>query len=259
MTEVAASERTAEPRGRVAGYWKFWGTTLWGLAIIASFAIIGFGGVFGELVWLDPGPSATPEDLVAALFDHRALLLTIIAAAVAGELAILALAVRLSGVGMQDYLGLVLPRPRDILIGLAGLVALSLAIALIGYFFGGLQSGRVNLGMYRTARAAGLLPVMIVAAVIVAPVMEELVFRGFLLPGWAASRLGAVGGVVLSSIVWAILHFQYDVWGIATVFCYGLWFGFVRLRSGSTLATMILHLLQNGAAISLIAALYSKA
>jgi uncharacterized protein len=256
MTEVAASERTAGPKHRAGGYWKFWGTTLWGLAIIASFAIIEFGGVFGALVWLDPGRSVTTEDVVAALFDHKGLLLTIFAVAIAGALAVLALAVRLSGLGMRDYLGLVLPGPRDVVVGLAGLVIVSLVVGLIAHLFGGSQAGRATLGMYRSARGAGLLPAMIVGVVIVAPIVEELVFRGFLLPGWAASRLGTVGGLVLSSVVWALLHFQYDVWGIAMVFCYGLWFGFVRLRSGSTLATMILHVLQNGAAILLIVAFY---
>jgi membrane protease YdiL (CAAX protease family) len=59
------------------------------------------------------------------------------------------------------------------------------------------------------------------------------------------SRLGAVGAVGLTSLVWALIHVQYDAYGIATIFVTGLLLGYVRLKTGSLYATIFLHGLMN--------------
>ena len=45
---------------------------------------------------------------------------------------------------------------------------------------------------YRAAKLAGVLPLLWLSMVVVAPVTEELLFRGFLHRGWAPSWLGVV-------------------------------------------------------------------
>lgn len=67
----------------------------------------------------------------------------------------------------------------------------------------------------------------IVAIVVVAPVVEEILFRGFLLHRWAA-RWGTTTGVLLSSAVFAILHVElvgHFIFGVAMAALY------VRTRS----------------------------
>ena len=82
-----------------------------------------------------------------------------------------------------------------------------------------------------------------------APVMEELLFRGFLLRGYTASRLGPIGAVLLTSAAWASMHIQYEVFYVVQIFVLGCVFGWLRLRSGSTTLTLILHGIVNLTAI----------
>ena len=102
--------------------------------------------------------------------------------------------------------------------------------------------------IYQDARDSGTLALLLFAAVVAAPVGEEIVFRGFLFRGWSASRLGVTGTIVLTSAIWAAIHVQYDWFGIMQVFCLGLLFGWVRWRSGSTVLTILMHAVTNLAA-----------
>jgi len=96
--------------------------------------------------------------------------------------------------------------------------------------------------MYESATS---MPLLLLAVILVAPVCEEVVVRGFLFRGLASSRLGAWGAIVLTSGIWAIIHIQYDWYGIAFIFLYGLFLGFVRSKTGSTTITIFLHCLLN--------------
>jgi membrane protease YdiL (CAAX protease family) len=90
---------------------------------------------------------------------------------------------------------------------------------------------------------------LIVAAGVVVPFYEEVLVRGFLLPGLQASILGGPGAVVVSSVLWAGLHLQYDLFDLTAVFALGILFGCARLFEGSTLLAVALHALVNTAGI----------
>jgi membrane protease YdiL (CAAX protease family) len=49
----------------------------------------------------------------------------------------------------------------------------------------------------------------------------------------------------LISLLWAVPHLQYDWTGILLIFVVGLFLGWMRWRSGSTLLTFLLHALFN--------------
>jgi len=98
------------------------------------------------------------------------------------------------------------------------------------------------LTVYKTAYFT---PLLWLAMVIVAPLSEETFFRGFLFKGIEYSRLGAVGAVILTSLAWAIMHLQYDVYGIFGLFVGGLLVGYARLKSGSLYVPIAMHALQN--------------
>jgi membrane protease YdiL (CAAX protease family) len=100
----------------------------------------------------------------------------------------------------------------------------------------------------KTAQDDGLLWLLVVAFCVVAPISEELLARGFLYRGWSASFLRVPGAIILSSLVWTMLHLQYDWFALLNVFSLGLWFGYLRYRSQSILLTMVLHGLNNLAA-----------
>lgn len=98
-----------------------------------------------------------------------------------------------------------------------------------------------------------MLPLLCLSVIIVAPITEELFFRGFLHRGWAPSWLGVSGTiVVLTSALWTTLHQQYNWLGILSILFMGLLFGWVRERSGTTTLTILLHALNNLISITFI-------
>lgn len=78
-----------------------------------------------------------------------------------------------------------------------------------------------------------------------APVSEELMFRGFLLPALAQSRLGFPLAAVLTTLAWTVLHLSYSVAGLLEVFIVGLLFCWMMWRYGSLWLPMVLHALYN--------------
>ena len=83
----------------------------------------------------------------------------------------------------------------------------------------------------------------VLATVVLAPVTEEVIFRGLIfsrleraMPGWLAA--------VLSALAFGLCHGQ-PVW-MAYAFVLGLVFAFLRLRTGSILPSMLAHFIFNG-------------
>ncbi|HVV72695.1 MAG TPA: HAD-IA family hydrolase, partial [Verrucomicrobiae bacterium] len=99
--------------------------------------------------------------------------------------------------------------------------------------------------MQNAYRTAGFAPLLWVALLVAAPIAEETLFRGFLFVGILHSRLGPIGAITITSLVWALIHVQYDAYGVSTVFVTGLLLGLVRLSTGSLYATVFLHFLMN--------------
>jgi membrane protease YdiL (CAAX protease family) len=216
---------------------------------MAVLMVVAIGGVFVTLLWIDTGSDLSDGELQALLYTDPKILLGVFGPAFAVAFGVMALAVRLSRIPMRDYLGLTLPRGRDVLLGIGGIVALYAAFALAAYLMGPFSSPFFVIELYHRALALGLLPALIVGIVVVAPVSEEILFRGFLLPGWATSWLGRTGAIVLTSAIWTALHTQYNWIILVDIFCIGLWLGWLRLKTGSTLLTIITHAFQNFAAV----------
>lgn len=81
---------------------------------------------------------------------------------------------------------------------------------------------------------------ILVVAVVGAPLSEELMFRGFLFSALARSRLGLIGTALVTSIFWAAIH-GYSLQGDLTIFGLGLALSFILWRTGSTRVTMLCH------------------
>ena len=99
--------------------------------------------------------------------------------------------------------------------------------------------------LYRTASAAGWLPWLLLTIVVVAPIGEEILFRGFLFRGWHRSAHDAWGVIIVIALLWALIHLQYDLYNMTQVFAYGLVLGWLRWVTGSTILTILLHGLIN--------------
>jgi membrane protease YdiL (CAAX protease family) len=86
--------------------------------------------------------------------------------------------------------------------------------------------------MVQAYQTAGFVPLFWFTLLVAAPLTEETLFRGFLFEGILHSKSGARGALLISAITWASIHFQYDWYGRATIVIFGLFLGYVRLRTG---------------------------
>jgi len=84
----------------------------------------------------------------------------------------------------------------------------------------------------------------LLAMVVIAPVTEEAVFRGFILRGLLNQGAGARTAVLLSAFLFAVMHL--NPWQGVAAFFIGLVLGWVYLRTRSLALCMTLHAINNG-------------
>lgn len=94
------------------------------------------------------------------------------------------------------------------------------------------------------------LAIFFITASIAAPIFEELLFRGFLLPS-LTRYLPMWGAIALSSVIFAVAHLNLsEVLPLTTL---GMVLGFVYVRSRNLLSSMLLHGIWNsGTLVSLL-------
>lgn len=85
----------------------------------------------------------------------------------------------------------------------------------------------------------------VVVLVVIAPLSEEVLFRGYLYGGLAQSAIGPVGAILVTSSIWAVAHLQYTWLIIAVIFMYGVVFGIMRWKSGSLWPPIVAHCVVN--------------
>ena len=159
--------------------------------------------------------------------------------------AVLLLAARLRAAKPFEYLGLLWPLPGPALIGAIGILMIIGATDALLFASGRAIVSQFQEVAYSTAATEGWLPALWFATVIVAPAGEEIMFRGYLFRGWVRSPRAAWIAIPLISLLWAALHIQYDLVGVTEILVAGLFLGWMRWRSGSTLLTILLHALFN--------------
>ncbi|MEI7829129.1 MAG: type II CAAX endopeptidase family protein [Prolixibacteraceae bacterium] len=83
----------------------------------------------------------------------------------------------------------------------------------------------------------------ILRVVILAPIVEELIFRGVIFSGFQRIYPSFLA-IFFSALLFALFHL--NPWQLLPTFLLGLLLGFVRLRTGSLLAAIFTHALHNG-------------
>ena len=113
-----------------------------------------------------------------------------------------------------------------------------------------------TLQQLRDEYSVELLVTVIVSAVILAPLFEELIFRGLL----QTSLLHLLGGrrwvtLLITALIFSITHWWVVSWhGLVPLFVIGLVFGYVYERTGSLLTPILCHALFNGINIAIAVA-----
>ena len=65
----------------------------------------------------------------------------------------------------------------------------------------------------------------LISVVIIAPIAEEFIFRGFLYSQLSRTRIGPWGAVTLSSLLWTVIHFQYEALILIVLYIFGIFLG----------------------------------
>jgi uncharacterized protein len=215
---------------------------VWGLWATLAFAILAF--VLGQAMGIAVLSLLKNFDPARVDSDGTAVAIyTLVGNPV--EIVTLVLATRLSGTDALEYLGLDIPRWRDVVIAAAGLLVVIAAADALTFALGKEMVPAFQLDLHRSAQAEGTLPWLWLAIIIAAPVGEELLFRGFMFRGFVHEPRDALPGILVIALIWSMLHVQYDWFGTAQVFAIGVLFGFVRWRTGSTTLVILLHMLLN--------------
>ena len=85
----------------------------------------------------------------------------------------------------------------------------------------------------------------LISVVIIAPIAEEFIFRGFLYSQLSRTRIGPWGAVTLSSLLWTVIHFQYEVLILIVLFIFGIFLGYIRMAYKSLSLPIMLHGINN--------------
>ncbi len=132
-------------------------------------------------------------------------------------------------------------------VGLSGMV-LSIAVDLI---LVKLHSPEVEMDVLAQLQDHPILLALLgLIAITLAPLFEELLFRGFMQPLFSRT-LGVAAGIFLTAVLFGLLHsIQYKyVWQyVAGVTFVGIVLGIVRYRTGSIMTTTIMHACYNSVA-----------
>ena len=146
------------------------------------------------------------------------------------------------GAQLADFFPMEMPPPRAMLRWFGLAVGLMVAYDLVALALGKPIVPEFSRSVWATSSDKATLAAVII---VLAPVFEELLFRGFLLKGLVGSRLGEHGAVWVSAALWAVVHLQYDWYGVGYILLIGGLFGYARLRTGSLAVPIMLHMLVN--------------
>jgi hypothetical protein len=242
---AAALPPPRETAGRRDRPWGFWATLAWTLLWLVVF--LGSGVVFFliALIGLDVAGGISSMERAAQDLAANGLLIGLVA--IVQTPLMLGLTALLAWIRMPvgEYLGLRWPSYGETLVGLVALLALIAGQDTLSW---SLERPIVTEFMLTAYRTAGFLPVLVVALLVAAPVVEEVFFRGFMYKGLEASAVGVAGAILITSLIWAGIHLQYDWYGKGTIFVVGLFLGVVRWRTKSITLPILLHGMMNAVA-----------
>jgi uncharacterized protein len=129
---------------------------------------------------------------------------------------------------------------RPMLLGAVGTMALSIIVSQLGPSPEGIKDAM------KVVQEPRFFLVSLLVLAVLAPVVEELIFRG-LLYGWLEGRWGPRMAVAVSTVAFAAAHIEPA--HVVLVLPLGLLFGWLRWRTDSILPSLFSHVANNGMAV----------
>jgi membrane protease YdiL (CAAX protease family) len=147
---------------------------------------------------------------------------------------------------LRQHLGLTFTRPlRYYIWETVKLVLLTFGLTLLMNYIWQWMGTAEGVDPFRGYNQADLI-VLLLFAVLMAPVLEELIFRGFVQSTFHKIS-PPIRSVIFTSLVFLMMHASYfeNVRALAQVLVLGLCFGIWRERTQSLIPGMVAHLLNN--------------
>ena len=182
--------------------WGRWATL--GLGLIAM--LIGQMAALAVLIW---GIGLSLAQVADMASDGVAVIL-IVCISTPVQVLVLALMARQTGASATDYLALRVPRKIEVVAGFIAILILVVVGDGVTWLIGREIVSQFQLDTYRTASTAGYLPWLWFTAVVMAPIGEETLFRGFLFRGWLRVPRDVWPVIIVTAFIWAVSHLQYD-------------------------------------------------
>lgn len=242
-TDLGLSQPEIGPPGLQPKPFGAWATIGLGAVIFIVYSLVQGITLFAVSIFSlisQPGISGmTAQQIVQNIANNGlALSISIIISAPIGILLIWAFIRMRKGFSFNEYLGLRRLRTRTFFTLLAIPIGLVVLVELIDMFIVKNNNPGSMVDAYRNSTW----PVLFwIATIIFAPLFEEALFRGFALNGLSRSKIGPAGAVILTAVVWALLHIQYDWFGISTILIIGIILGIVKIKTGSLWGTILIH------------------
>lgn len=228
------------PSPAPVGPWPFWPSFGWMLAVMAG--LFGAQLVAGVIVGVTRVVQGQGKLDVKALETDGLLVSLAMLFATPVVLALSALVAHLRhGPKLGDYFALRGFRALDLGFGVLGLIVMWTVSAVV--------TPEPSPWMVRTYANRGPEVLFFFALVVLDPLVEEVLFRGLAYPGLATGRFGRWGAIAITTVVWTALHIQYGWRELIFIVSLGVLLGWIRARSGSLPLTMLLHALNNLAAM----------
>jgi uncharacterized protein len=226
--------------------WGFWATLALCLAVMTAFVAVQSVVVVGFIVAESIGNPCAGADEIRAIGNNGLCLSvsTWLSAPLCLALVALLVSVRRQW-SIRDYLALNRVSAKCLMQWTVLLLAFVGVTDGLTWLVGRDIVPRIMVEAYRTAGSVALLWATLVVA---APVFEEAFFRGFMFRGIQQSRLGSPGAVIITALAWSMIHVQYDAYQLSVIFAVGVLLGIARVRSNSTVLTIVLHSLGNAIA-----------
>jgi len=227
-------------------YWGILPTILIGIMIFVVFAVIQTAGMYAYIYNAEPNAfsqlsTLSVEQLNQYLFNGDAISMGQIPAAFIGVALIILFVYIRKPLTIDEYLDLNIPKIKPLLLFIGIMILLLILMESINAWFDR-PTPEFMTDVYSNTQN---IPLFWIAVVIGAPFFEEFLFRGFLFEGLSRSKIGLPATIVLTSALWAIIHVQYGLFEIISIFFVGIVLCLAKIKSQSLYAPIILHMMMN--------------
>jgi uncharacterized protein len=219
--------------------WTVWRITAYFVLVFITFLVSQFLGVAALAVMLALGDPAF--DAREWLNQNQMSGNVLVAGTLASTAICVPLIVALAGSDRWRFLGIQKTSVKSVLVWCGFLIALVAVSDLITVSLGRPIVPDAMVEGFSSGQPIALL----LALLLFAPLFEELFFRGFLLGALQAVGARQWVAAATSAALWSVLHFQYDLYGVVSIFVGGLLLAAARFSTGSILPCLGMHSLTN--------------